>query len=83
MDSVVDGGGVVTRVSAWISHMLDKHLVDGPARAPGAAATFGGALLRRSQAGLLQNYALTMIAGVFVLLTTYLMLTFAIPTVFP
>jgi NADH-quinone oxidoreductase subunit L len=72
VDAVVDGAGAATRISAWISHMLDKHLVDGVVRAVAGAAAFGGALLRRGQTGLLQNYALTMVAGVFVLLTAYL-----------
>jgi NADH-quinone oxidoreductase subunit L len=71
VDAVVDGAGVAVRIGAWISHMLDTHLVDGLGRAVAAAAGFGGGLLRRGQTGLLQNYALTMVAGVLVLLTFY------------
>jgi NADH-quinone oxidoreductase subunit L len=73
IDAAVDGAGVLTRISAWISHMLDKHLVDGLVGLVAAGAGGGGNLLRRAQSGLLQNYALTMVGGVFVLLTVYLL----------
>ena len=53
--------------------MLDKHLVDGLVGLVAAGAAGGGNLLRRAQSGLLQNYALTMVGGVFVLLTVYLL----------
>jgi NADH-quinone oxidoreductase subunit L len=72
IDAAVDAAGVLTRVSAWISHMLDKHLVDGLVELVAAGAAGGGRLLRRTQSGLLQNYALAMIGGVFALLTFYL-----------
>ena len=73
VDAIVDGVGAATRITAWISHMLDTHLVDGLVRLVGAGAIGGGDLLRRTQSGLIQNYALSMIGGVFVLLSLYLL----------
>jgi NADH-quinone oxidoreductase subunit L len=73
VDGAIDSAGGATRIGAWISYMLDKYLVDGLVRAVARGAAFGGSLLRRGQTGLLQNYALTMIAGVFALLTMYLL----------
>ena len=71
VDALVDAAGVAARIGAWVSHMLDTHLVDGLVHAVAGGAGFSGRLLRRWQTGLLQNYALTMIGGVLVLVTLY------------
>ena len=71
VDALVDAAGVAARIGAWVSHMVDTHLVDGLVHAVAGGAGFGGGLLRRWQTGLLQNYALTMIGGVLVLVTLY------------
>jgi NADH-quinone oxidoreductase subunit L len=72
VDGAVDASGVLTRLAAWISHMLDKYLVDGFVNGLAAGAGAGSHLLRRLQTGLVQNYALLMLAGVFVFLTIFL-----------
>jgi hypothetical protein len=48
--------------------------VDGAVNGAGHTGAFGSVMLRRLQTGLVQNYALAMIAGVFALLTVYLIL---------
>jgi NADH-quinone oxidoreductase subunit L len=63
----------MTRVAAWISHMLDKYVVDGLVNLLGWSASQGSHAFRRVQTGLMQNYALVMLAGVFVFLTVYLL----------
>ncbi len=71
IDGAVDGSGWLTRFSAWISHLLDKYLVDGLVNLIGWTAGEGSYLLRRLQTGLIQNYALVMVFGVFAFLTLY------------
>jgi NADH-quinone oxidoreductase subunit L len=75
IDGAVDGSGWATRVSAWISHLFDKWVVDGIVNLVGwgtGESSFG---FRRIQTGLIQNYALLMLAGVFVFLSVYLLAT--------
>jgi NADH-quinone oxidoreductase subunit L len=73
VDGAVNGSGVMTRLSAWVSHMADKYVVDGAVNLVGWSAGEGSLFLRRIQTGLVQNYALLMLVGVFVFLTVYLM----------
>jgi len=72
IDGAVDGSGWLTRVSAWGSHMFDKHVVDGLVNLVGWIAEEGSFFVRRLQTGLVQNYALLMVVGVFAFLTLYL-----------
>jgi NADH-quinone oxidoreductase subunit L len=72
VDGAVDGSGAFTRLSAWFSHMADKYVVDGLVNFVGWVAGEGSYLVRRIQTGLLQNYALLMVFGVFAFLTIYL-----------
>ena len=72
VDGAVDGSGWFTRLSAWISDMLDKYVVDGLVNLVGWSAGEGSYVLRRLQTGLIQNYALLMLIGVFAFLTAYL-----------
>jgi NADH-quinone oxidoreductase subunit L len=72
VDGVVNGSGWATRLSAWLSGFLDKHLVDGAVNATGATFREASHGLRRLQTGLVQNYALLMMVGVFALVSLYL-----------
>jgi NADH-quinone oxidoreductase subunit L len=73
IDGAVDAVGVVAQVGAWLSHMIDKYLVDGIvnglARGAGKASFF----IRLLQSGLVQNYALLIVFGLFAFLTLYLL----------
>jgi len=71
VDGAVNGSGLLTQFSAWVSHMIDKYVVDGLVNLVGWVAGEGSYLLRRVQTGLIQNYALVMLFGVFAFLTLY------------
>jgi NADH-quinone oxidoreductase subunit L len=73
IDGAVDGSSWVTRIAAWISHMFDKYVVDGLVNLIGWASGQGSFGMRRLQTGLVQNYALVMVFGVFIFLTVYLL----------
>jgi NADH-quinone oxidoreductase subunit L len=73
VDGAVNGSGWLTRFASWLSHMADKYIVDGLVNLVGWTAGEGSYLLRRVQTGLVQNYALLMLLGVFAFLTVYLL----------
>jgi NADH-quinone oxidoreductase subunit L len=72
VDGAVNGAGWLTQIGAWVSHMVDKYIVDGAVNFVGWSASEGSYLLRRLQTGLVQNYALLMLIGLFGFLTVYL-----------
>jgi NADH-quinone oxidoreductase subunit L len=73
IDGGVDGSGWVTRVSSWISHLFDKWVVDGLVNLVGWGTGESSFAFRKVQTGLIQNYALLMLVGVFVFLSVYLL----------
>jgi NADH-quinone oxidoreductase subunit L len=73
VDGGVNGSAALTRIGAWISHMFDKYVVDGLVNFVGWSAGESSLFARRLQTGLVQNYALLMVAGVFAFLTIYLL----------
>ena len=73
VDAAVDGVGTITQIAAWLSHMADKYLVDGIVSAMGRGAGRMSFLVRSLQTGLVQNYALLMLSGLFAFLTLYLL----------
>jgi NADH-quinone oxidoreductase subunit L len=73
VDGGVNGSATLTRIGAWASHMFDKYVVDGLVNLVGWSAGEGSVLTRRLQTGLVQNYALLTVAGVFVFLSLYLL----------
>ena len=72
VDGAVNGSGWLTLFSAWFSHVLDKYLVDGLVNLVGAVLEESSFLFRRLQTGLIQNYALVMLFGVFAFVSVYL-----------
>jgi NADH-quinone oxidoreductase subunit L len=74
VDGVVNGSGWFTIFASWVSHLLDKYLVDGLVNLVGAVFERSSFLFRRVQTGLIQNYALVMLFGVFAFVSIYLML---------
>jgi NADH-quinone oxidoreductase subunit L len=73
VDGTVNGSGWVTRVMAWISAKFDEYVVDGLVNLIGWGTGESSFVFRRFQTGLIQNYALLMLAGVFVFLSVYLL----------
>jgi NADH-quinone oxidoreductase subunit L len=72
VDGAVNGSGWLTLFSAWFSHLIDKYIVDGLVNLVGAVLEKSSFVLRRLQTGLVQNYALVMLFGVFAFVSVYL-----------
>jgi NADH-quinone oxidoreductase subunit L len=72
VDGVVNGTGWLTIVSSWFSGLTDRTVVDGVVNLVGRACEEGSFWFRRVQTGLVQNYALLMVFGVFVFVSLYL-----------
>mgnify|MGYP003530533102 CR=1 FL=1 len=72
IDGAVNGTGWLTIVSSWFSHLIDKYIVDGLVNFVGAVFEEGSFLFRRAQTGLIQNYVLVMLLGVFAFVSIYL-----------
>jgi NADH-quinone oxidoreductase subunit L len=53
--------------------MIDKYVVDGAVNLVAWTAGRGSFLVRRIQTGLVQNYALLMVLGIFAFLTVFLL----------
>lgn len=72
VDLIPNGAAALTRGAAALSSLFDKYLVDGAVN--GVADSFQGGfrLLRRSQTGRVQNYALIMGGGLFCIVAVYL-----------
>jgi NADH-quinone oxidoreductase subunit L len=73
IDGAVNGSGWVTIVTAWTSGLIDKYIVDGLVNLVGWVLQRSSFVFRRAQTGLIQNYALMMLFGVFIFVT-YLLL---------
>jgi NADH-quinone oxidoreductase subunit L len=74
VDGVVNGTGWVTIISSWFSGITDKHVVDGVVNFVGRVIEEGSFWFRKLQTGLVQNYALWMLAGIFAFVSIYLVL---------
>jgi NADH-quinone oxidoreductase subunit L len=72
VDGAVNGTGWVTIVGSWFSGMTDKHIVDGAVNLVGRACEEASFWFRKLQTGLVQNYALLMLFGVFAFVSMYL-----------
>jgi len=72
VDGAVNGTSWVTVVSAWFSGLTDRTVVDGLVNLVGRTCEEGSFWFRKLQTGLVQNYALFMLFGVFAFVTVYL-----------
>jgi len=72
VDGVVNGMGKVTVVTSWLSGLTDRSVVDGIVNAIARMIEEASFTVRRLQTGLIQNYALLMLFGVFAFVTAYL-----------
>jgi NADH-quinone oxidoreductase subunit L len=72
VDGVVNGTGRLTIISSWLSGLTDKSVVDGLVNLVGWIVQEGSHVSRRLQTGLVQNYALLMLFGVFAFVSLYL-----------
>ena len=73
VDGAVNGSGWLTVFASWISSLIDKYIVDGAVNLVGRSAEESSFVFRRVQTGLIQNYALLMLFGVFAFVSIYLL----------
>jgi NADH-quinone oxidoreductase subunit L len=73
VDGAVNGSGWLTIFSSWFSGVIDKYLVDGLVNLVGSILQEASFVFRRFQTGLVQNYALLMLIGVFAFVSIYLL----------
>jgi len=72
VDGAVNGTGWFTIISAWFSGLADRIVVDGLVNLVGRICEEGSFWFRKIQTGLVQNYALLMLFGVFAFVSIYL-----------
>src|SRR5262245_27334658 len=73
VDGGVNGTGWLTLVSSWLSGLTDRYVVDGAVNLVGWVTEESSYWFRRLQTGLVQNYALLMVFGVFFFVSVYLL----------
>ena len=73
IDLIPNGAAAGTKAASWVASFFDQYVVDGLVNgvADSLQAFYG--LLRRSQTGRVQNYALVMGGGVFAVVAVYLL----------
>jgi NADH-quinone oxidoreductase subunit L len=74
VDGVVNGSGWFTLIGAWFSGLADRSVVDGLVNLVGRICEEGSFWFRKLQTGLVQNYALLMLFGVFAFVSMYLII---------
>jgi NADH-quinone oxidoreductase subunit L len=74
VDGAVNGTSWATVISAWFSGLTDRTIVDGIVNLVGRTCEEGSFWFRKLQTGLVQNYALLMLFGVFAFVSMYLFL---------
>jgi NADH-quinone oxidoreductase subunit L len=72
VDGVVNGAGWSTIIGAWFSGLADRTIVDGLVNLVGRICEEASFWFRKIQTGLVQNYALLMLFGVFAFVSIYL-----------
>jgi NADH-quinone oxidoreductase subunit L len=67
VDGAVNGTARTTVITSFISNLADMNLVDGAVNLIGTVFRAFSQIFRRVQTGLVQNYALMMLVGIFIL----------------
>src|SRR5262245_49906451 len=74
VDGAVNGTSWITVVSSWFSGLTDKTVVDGLVNLVGWIVQETSLAFRRLQTGLVQNYAMLMLFGIFAFVSVYLIM---------
>jgi NADH-quinone oxidoreductase subunit L len=74
VDGAVNGAGKLTVIGSWFSGLTDRTVVDGLVNLVGWIVQESSLVFRRFQTGLVQNYALLMLFGIFASVGVYLLL---------
>jgi NADH-quinone oxidoreductase subunit L len=72
VDGAVNGSGWLTLAGSWLSGFTDRTFVDGAVNLVGWTVQESSYWFRKVQTGLVQNYALLMLFGVFAFVSIYL-----------
>ena len=72
VDGAVNGSSWTTLFGSWLSGLTDRAIVDGAVNFVGRVIQESSYWFRRVQTGLVQNYALLMLFGVFAFVSIYL-----------
>ena len=73
VDGAVNGTGWLTVIGSWFSALTDRTIVDGAVNLVGLGRSRKSSYwFRRLQTGLVQNYALLMLFGIFAFVSIYL-----------
>jgi NADH-quinone oxidoreductase subunit L len=72
VDGAVNGTGRLTVIGSWFSGLTDRTVVDGLVNLVGWIVQESSLAFRRFQTGLVQNYALLMLFGIFAFVGVYL-----------
>jgi NADH-quinone oxidoreductase subunit L len=73
VDGAVNGTGWLTVFASWVSSLIDRYVVDAAVNLVGRSSEESSFVFRRVQTGLVQNYALLMLAGVCAFVSIYLL----------
>ncbi len=73
VDGTVNASGRLTIVGSWLAGLTDRYVVDGAVNLIGWTIEESSYWFRRVQTGLVQNYAMLMVLGVFVFVGVYLL----------
>ncbi len=71
VDGIVNGAAVLTRWTSSASILWDRWVVDGAVRAAGMTLKMASFPIRFAQTGMVQSYALVLIAGLLAMLLFY------------
>jgi NADH-quinone oxidoreductase subunit L len=71
VDGAVNGAGNMTRQTSEGSGQFDLYTIDGSVNGLSVVIRFGARAFRLLQTGLIQNYVLAMVLGLFVIVTAY------------
>jgi NADH-quinone oxidoreductase subunit L len=74
VDGAVNGTSWLTVVSSWFSGLTDRNVVDGLVNLVGWIVQESSLAFRRFQTGLVQNYAMLMLFGIFAFVSVYLLM---------
>ncbi len=72
VDGFVNGSSWMTMFGSWLSGLTDRAVVDGLVNGIGNRLQRASYTMRRLQTGLVQNYAMLMLFGVFAFVSLYL-----------
>ncbi|MDA1000959.1 MAG: NADH-quinone oxidoreductase subunit L [bacterium] len=72
VDGAVNGSGLITMVSSRLSGIFDLRTVDGAVNGVASVLQFFGQVFKFIQSGMIQNYLLVMLLGIFLMLSAYL-----------